>query len=210
MLVNDLSDVIMLRAGYAHTCALTRDGKVKCWGLNLSSNDTYSDSPIEEAVDAIALSAGDQKTCIIKKDGEAACSWRFSGYGEYNTIDSLKDAIMLDPNFNDYICAFMKDGTVKCPNIMSNGPEAYDLSNMVAMSKYCALKNDGTIICWHDSNAPDGLSDVVALSCGSKHTCVIKSDGAVQCWGDNFFGQLGDGSQVDSLIPVTVIDLNIW
>lgn len=54
------------------------------------------------------------------------------------------------------------------------------------------------------ANPVTGIADVVA---GEAHTCALTTTGGVKCWGDNRWGQLGDGSTADSLIPVAVSDL---
>lgn len=39
---------------------------------------------------------------------------------------------------------------------------------------------------------------------GRYHTLAIKSDGTLQTWGFNFFGQLGDGSHTERLLPTQI------
>jgi alpha-tubulin suppressor-like RCC1 family protein len=44
---------------------------------------------------------------------------------------------------------------------------------------------------------------VLGISAGAQHTCAIADNGAmVACWGDDGFGQLGNGSVVESPLPV--------
>ena len=40
------------------------------------------------------------------------------------------------------------------------------------------------------------------LSSGSTHTCAILDNGSVSCWGDNYFGQLGDGTNTNRNAPI--------
>jgi alpha-tubulin suppressor-like RCC1 family protein len=51
------------------------------------------------------------------------------------------------------------------------------------------------------------LTDVVAIAAGSAHSLALKSDGTVWSWGGNTNGQLGNGTNIDSNIPVQVSDL---
>ena len=43
------------------------------------------------------------------------------------------------------------------------------------------------------------------LTTGALHTCAIDAAGNTWCWGDNYYGQLGNGSDLDSALPVTVV-----
>lgn len=52
-----------------------------------------------------------------------------------------------------------------------------------------------------------GLAGAVAVSAGDDHACTMLESGGVQCWGDNYYGGLGDGSTLNRLAPVTVIDI---
>jgi len=53
-----------------------------------------------------------------------------------------------------------------------------------------------------------GLPNVAALATGSSHTCAVLRDGTVACWGLNGYGQLGDGSSVNTSRPVAVTGLS--
>ncbi|MBI9001108.1 hypothetical protein M0E87_11890 [Corynebacterium sp. CCM 9185] len=46
------------------------------------------------------------------------------------------------------------------------------------------------------------------IATGGSYTCAIITDGTVQCWGYNRFGQLGNGTTVDSATPMTVTRLS--
>ena len=88
----------------------------------------------------------------------------------------------------------------------------------------CALIADGTVTCWgYNSDGELGGGDtsnrnvpvavaggahtnktVTQITAGTYHTCALISDGTATCWGDNSYGQLGNGSNTDSNVPVAV------
>ena len=45
---------------------------------------------------------------------------------------------------------------------------------------------------------------VTQMSAGGYHSCAVTTGKTVYCWGDNRFGQLGNGSSTQSLVPVRV------
>ena len=49
---------------------------------------------------------------------------------------------------------------------------------------------------------------IIDISAGWHHSCAVLQDSSgnhtVKCWGDNRYGELGNGTQVDSATPVTV------
>jgi alpha-tubulin suppressor-like RCC1 family protein len=80
----------------------------------------------------------------------------------------------------------------------------------------CALKPDGTAVCWGKNDAGQlgigvvtsnqlapsatvsGLTQVAGLATGEQHSCALHSDGTVSCWGDNNFGQQGRGGDLNA------------
>lgn len=97
----------------------------------------------------------------------------------------------------------------------------------------CAIQggSDGTLFCWGegdggrlgtgdtasrslpapvaDPDSPgDRFDDVTAVATGWAHSCAIRGGlpGEVFCWGNNLFGQLGNGTDSPSPVPVAVVD----
>jgi alpha-tubulin suppressor-like RCC1 family protein len=88
----------------------------------------------------------------------------------------------------------------------------------------CALFASGRMKCWGSelggilgNGAEAGITTAVdasvvgvniwAVALGINHTCVLTGAGGVKCWGDNDGGQLGDGTNQRSLLPVDVTGL---
>ena len=72
-----------------------------------------------------------------------------------------------------------------------------------------ALKSDGTVWTWGTTPTQvSGLSDITAIASGWSHKIALRSDGTVWTWGDNYYGQLGDGTNTDRTTPVQVSGLS--
>lgn len=54
-----------------------------------------------------------------------------------------------------------------------------------------------------------GLAGITRVAAGERHSVAVRSDGTVWTWGQNDFGQLGDGTSVDSASPVQVSGLDL-
>ena len=210
-------DVIGLSSGIAsvalgeqHTCALLENGTVKCWGGNsygqLGDGTTVlRTSPVDVVglTDVVALSAGAFYTCAKTRAGEMKC-WGDNWAGQLGngarSFSSTPTAI----------------------SFPSGAPAVRQIAAGVAHS--CAILGDGSLYCWgsnafgqigNDQTAlhasPAGVygleSGVLSLGAGLRHTCALMTSGGVRCWGSNQFGQLGNATTDDSIIPVDVVNL---
>jgi alpha-tubulin suppressor-like RCC1 family protein len=61
------------------------------------------------------------------------------------------------------------------------------------------------MVCVPTDPLPPACSDDVTA--GGFHSCAVRKDGSVWCWGRNDYGQLGDGTAVDSDEPVQIMGL---
>jgi alpha-tubulin suppressor-like RCC1 family protein len=198
--------VVALTAGLGHTCALTADGGVKCWGRNKSGQlGNGSDQRTSDVVDVaglgsgvVAIAAGDDHTCALTAQGAVLC-WGFNNFGQLGdgTYDFRTAPIAIDR---------LSSGT----------------SGIAAGSGHTCAVNGGGVLCWGNNDmgqlgdgsdtpsraapgAVSGLSGgIAALTGKGSHTCVLTASGAVQCWGYNKFGQLGDGTADNRSTPVAL------
>lgn len=200
---------IAVSAGASHTCSLTSNGSVKCWGdnsygelgdgTNISSNIPVNVLGLNN--DIIALTSGNNHNCVLTNNGAVKCwgsNWGSTlgdGTSIYSNlpveVNNLSSGIIAIVSGGYHNCALTSSGGVKCWGFNGDGE-----------------LGDGTYT--DQSNPVDviGLSSgVVAMSAGESHSCALTSEGQVKCWGYNGGGALGDGTTIDSPVPVDVINL---
>ena len=254
------SGVSAIATGGYHTCALLSGGGVKCWGVNLfgqlgNSSTTDSNVPVDVsglASGVSAISAGFHHTCAISSDGGVTC-WGANEFGQLGNGTTANSNVPINAKGlatgvsaiaagHEHTCALTWGGRVQCwgsngSGQLGNGTTttssvpvdvsrlAGGVSAIAAGSRHtCALTSGRGIRCWGmngfgqlgngttiDSNTPvdvSGLaSGVSAIAAGAEHACVLTLGDAVKCWGSNWAGQLGDGSLTDSLVPGDVASL---
>jgi alpha-tubulin suppressor-like RCC1 family protein len=207
-----------IATGDDFTCALDSAGAAYCWGGNYAgvlgdgSTVSYSSAPVAVDTSGVLsgktltqISANYGSTCALDTSGAAYC-WGDNGYGELGDSSTAN----------------------------SSTPVAVDTSGVPggAFSQLtdggfhaCALDAAGAAYCWGynqsgqlgddsiaDSSVPVPVDTSGALAGktltqvngGWDHTCALDSAGQAFCWGFNAYGQLGNGSQTDSSVPVPV------
>lgn len=114
---------------------------------------------------------------------------------EQSLSDTLSEFGSLPSASNRFACAVRSAGTVECWGWNGGGALGVNPSTLT----YSATPR--TI---------PGINNAVFVSTGSDFTagtsspCALLSSGQVKCWGKNGLGQLGDGTTLDSWIPVVV------
>jgi len=197
--VPGVDDATHLAVGHSHACALTPDGVV-CWGGiyrdALQSTDTAV--LVEGLEDVIQLDLGQRHSCAVTNGGELYC-WGNALYGacgnplqefreEPSLVEGLDDVVQVALSSNT-TCALHSTGGVSCFGYNSLGT----LGNGTVDSESHPTPS-----------AVSGLEEVSQISSYVSHICALSRSGRVFCWGANGKGQLGDGTTVNSSVPLEV------
>ncbi len=194
------SGVTAISAGGDHTCALTHQGGVKCWGRNEAGQigngtRTIKLTPTDVAgltAGQATVAAGMLHTCALSTLGGVKC-WGGNYFGQ------LGDGTQTDRIFAADVTG------------LSSGVAAI----AAGLVHTCALTSSGGVKCWGsrtDRLTPtdiSGLSSgVMAIVAGWGHNCALTASGGVMCWGWNDSGQLGDGTTTKRETPTDVTGLS--
>lgn len=203
-----------LALGKFHTCVLTRQGGVKCWGKN-DSGQLGSDSGqrAEAPVDVlglqsgvVAISAGDGHTCALTDQGAVKC-WGDNIFGELGSGTTTLSTVPVDvQGLSSGVLAIAAGGHHTCAVLAQGGA-------VKCWGGYCGCETDVSVLGNGQTTvsprpvAVTGLSGVLSIVAGSNHTCALNADGSVACWGENILGQLGTGTTANASTPGKVVGL---
>ena len=209
---SDCSALQRLALGSNHSCILHGEGKVRCWGNNMSGQlglgDTANrgDAPGELPTQDVALggvaveiAAGGDHTCARLNTGEIRC-WGSNAYGQLgrNNKITIGDnpgevasgfAVVGAPAVrvvagHAHTCVITQAGQVRCWGRNQNG--------QLGTGNVASLGDDPGELPTVD--IPLNFVKVIDIAAGGIHTCALSDAGKVRCWGNGLYGQLGYGN----------------
>ncbi len=205
-----------LGLGMGYSCALTREGGVKCWGsdeygvlgqdtLPRDISDPSSVGPLQfgDARRVLQLSAGWYHVCVLFDDGHARCWGRnergqlgrgdTEDYGDDagETLDALSDiplerVIQISAGVSN-TCALVRAGQGLEGTVHCFGS---DVDGAIGDTRAGDFGDDEPVDALRPAALMENATQVLA---GDAVNCARLSSGAVQCWGSNAFGTLGIG-----------------
>jgi len=141
-------------SGYNFSCAVTGQGKVKCWGSNLN-RVLGPNGP------------------VVSMPGSSEVYERYS----YVPVDipNLSGVVKVVAGV-EHICVLLSSGSVKCWGSNRSG--------QLGVGTYDGPEQSMTGACSKTPVTPQGLSTgVVDIVNGAAYSCALMSDGTVKCWG---------------------------
>ena len=195
------SGVTAISVSWGHSCAITSEGGVKCWGSNGSGQlgdgtKTSRLTPVDVVgltSGVTAISVGSAHTCAITSVGSVKC-WGASvdriSTNRLTPVDiaGLSSGVVKISSGSYFTCVLTDGGGVKC----------------WGSNNYGQLGDGTTNYNYNPVDVVGLTSGVTAISAGPFYTCVLTNSGGVKCWGRNEYGQIGDGTTVNKLIPIDV------
>ena len=191
--IDGISDATSISAGHYDSCALHQTGIISCWGREAGSKPEQ----IDGISDATAINAGSGGTpggnsCALHQTGSVSC-WGPGARSVPEEIDGISDATAIAIS-NGHSCALRQTGSISCWG--SNwagqlGSNTAEVENSVPVGV-------------------TGISDATAITAGGGdfgvggYSCALHQNGTISCWGNNVNGQLGDGTNDHSSVPVKV------
>ena len=201
---------VAVAVGWAHACARTAAGTVKCWGVNsvgqLGDGSTTNRSfPVwvnGPAGGVVAVTAGLGHTCARTATGAVKC-WGWNNFGQVGDgstsdrrtavpVSGLTTGVIAVAAGGRHSCAVAAGGAAQCWGMNSSGQ-----------------LGDGSTANRRTAAPVSGLTTgIVAVAVGAYHSCAVAAGGALTCWGSNLWGGLGDGTFASTrLTPVPVSTL---
>jgi alpha-tubulin suppressor-like RCC1 family protein len=196
----------MVSTGRYHTCALTVDGDVYCWGDNEygqlgngTTVDSYTPVRIEAAVQFAMVASGSLHTCAVTVDDEAFCWGSNSNrkLGDGTNVQQRNAPVAVSGGLQfewvstgaSSTCGIVAGGAAYCWGENGYGQLGNGSSTLVIASTPQAVSGDHTYR-W--------------ISTDAYSTCALTLTGEAYCWGRNHVGQLGDGTTTQRTEPVLV------
>lgn len=186
---------VQVAGGEGHTCAVTNDGQVWCWGLGSTGQlgrgvfeDATPKTParVPGLTGVVEVYGGRNKSCARNESGAVWC-WGGAALGNGQQAASATPTQIVGFSgaagvalAESHGCATLSGGQARC----------WDTGGCRAGDGNCDVRLSPVAVRTSASNV---LSQATQVSAAWAHTCARLTTGAVWCWGLNDGGKVGSG-----------------
>lgn len=217
--IGRLTGATQVVTGFGHSCVVTTDQTVKCWG-QLADPTTGAIYNATEPVDiqdpsdpsgllsdVVQLASGRNFLCALLSDGSVKCWGAVPDGNALPALQPLPEPVLISTN----------------PDVPLTNAQQVAAGNMHA----CILHTDSSVSCWgtngdgqlgkgdtNPSALPVAVGDttplngIAELALSQDHSCARDTDGDVYCWGKNDHYQVGGESPNPTTLPEQVENLS--
>lgn len=205
-----------ISAGKHHTCALASDGTAYCWGYNTRGevSASYTNELVPVSIDQSGIllgktikdiQAGIYFTCAVTTEDLMYC-WGSNGYGELGNGNNTTSEIPTMIDFSGILngktitkmavqyttspCVIASDNKLYCWGYGTTG-ELGDGTN--------ATKNVASMV---DTSGVFNNKNIAQIATGYSSSCALTTDNIIGCWGENYYGEVGNGTNTSTNIPL--------
>lgn len=214
-----------ISSGGSHSCALTQDAAVYCWGANwsgqlgtgtVSDHDPpngifgFADQPVRSRIaDVESIEVGSDYSCAITITDDLYC-WGSNDYQMGSSplpvkVQGVQGVVSVAIGSN-HACLIAHNTTLERTGpFSSSGGKVYCWGD----NTYGQLGTPSPF----DSDSPTevlAVQNAIAITAGEAHTCALITGGTAMCWGRNDFGQLGRECPIKDTDGVLIPECNSW
>lgn len=181
---------VSVAAGAQHTCLVSEEGYVACWGNSIFTSDETNNNPGRLDYETCS-SGGNHTVCLLY--GDQALAWGFDDWSQ----DADRPGPFLQVCAGGFhTCGLHDTGNVECWGMNDAGQSEDRFMTATAITcgykHTCAVDQGGSPVCWgragDQTPRPEGVV-FTSLTAGNQFTCGLTIEGGIDCWGD---GQLGE------------------
>ena len=208
--VTPLSGIVAIAAGGRHTLALKNDGTVLAWGSNTKGqlgNDSTIGSKLPVQVAALesvtAIAAGGEFSLALRSDG-TVWAWGSNAKGQLGdgtTTNSLVPVkVQIQKSSSDVVIKAIAAGGSHALAIDEDGKVwAWGYNFFGQLGNNSAVDSNTAI----EVFMPSTGSVATSIAAGLDHSLAV-IDNKVYAWGYNKNGQVGNGAEMNTEIPVRI------